>query len=94
MTDRATKITGKLELVPNPCTTKPCLPGLAFAVVVDDRVPYFLTNDGRFQMQNAVNLPSPGEIVVAVGRVDDQKDVNDNAFKTLEFTSLTRAKSS
>ena len=94
MTEQATKITGKLELVPNPCTTKPCLPGLAFAVVVDDRVPYFLTSDGRFQMQNAVNLPSPGEIVVAVGRVDDQKDVNDNAFKTLEFTSLTRAKSS
>ena len=91
MTEEASKTTGKLELVPNPCTTKPCLPGLAFAVVVDDRVPYFLTRDGRLQMQNAVDLPSPGERVVAVGYVRDQKDVNGNAFKSLEFTSLTRA---
>jgi hypothetical protein len=91
MTEEATKTTGKLELVPNPCTTRPCLPGLAFAVVVDDRVPYFLTRDGRLQMQNAVDLPSPGERVVAVGCVRDQKDVNGNAFKILEFTSLTRA---
>lgn len=91
MTEQATTITGKLELVPNPCTTKPCLPGLAHAVIVDDRVPYFLTRDGRLQMQNAVDLPSPGERVVAVGHVRDQKDVNNNAFKTLEFASLTRA---
>ena len=94
MTEEATKTTGKLELVPNPCTTRPCLPSLAFAVIVDDRVPYFLTRGGRFQMQNAVDLPSPGERVVAVGNVRDQKDVNGNAFKTLEFTSLTRAESS
>ena len=94
MTEKATKTTGKLELVPNPCTTKPCLPGLALAVVVDDRVPYFFTRNGRLQMQNAVDLPSPGERVVAVGQVTDQKDVNDNVFKTLEFTSLTRAGSS
>ena len=91
MTEEATRTTGKLDLVPNPCTTKPCLPGLAFAVVVDDRVPYFLTREGRLQMQNAVGLPSPGERVVAVGHVRDQKDVNGNAFKSLEFTSLTRA---
>ena len=93
MTEEATTITGKLELVPNPCTTRPCLPGLAHAVVVDDRVPYFLTSDGRFRMQNAVDLPPPGERVVAVGQVRDQKDVNDNAFKTLEFSSLARAES-
>jgi hypothetical protein len=91
MTEEATELTGKLDLVPNPCTTQPCLPGLAFAVIVDDRVPYFLTRDGRFLMQNAADLLSPGESVVAVGHVSDQKDVNNNAFKTLEFTSLTRA---
>ena len=91
MTEEATKTIGKLELVPNPCTTKPCLPGLAFAVIVDDRVPYFLTRDGRFLMQNAVDLPLPGERVVAVGHVCDRKDVNNNAFKTVEYTSLTRA---
>jgi hypothetical protein len=91
MTEEASKTTGKLELVPNPCTTRPCLPGLAFAVIVDDRVPYFLTRDGRFLMQNAIDLPSPGERVVAVGHVSNQRDVNNNAFKTIEFTSLTRA---
>lgn len=37
-------------------------------------------------MQNAVDLPLPGERVVAAGHVRDQKDVNNNAFKTIEFT--------
>jgi hypothetical protein len=87
MTSEATEKTGKLELVPNPCTTKPCLPGLAFAVIAD-RVPHFLTRNGRFYMQNAADLPSPGETVVAAGVVHEQKDVNGNTFKTIEFTSL------
>ena len=87
MTTQATETTGKLELVPNPCTTKPCLPGLAFAVVANG-VPYFLTRNGRFYMQNETDLPSPGGIFVVAGKVRDQKDVNGNAFKTVELTSL------
>jgi hypothetical protein len=93
MTDQAKEMTGKLELLPNPCTTKPCLPGLAFAVVGDDRVPYFLTRNGRFCMQNVQDLPSPGERVVVVGDRQEQKDVNGNSFKTIEITSIGSATS-
>jgi len=39
-------------------------------------------------MEKAADLPSPGEAVVAVGVVQEQKDLNGNAFKTIEFTSL------
>jgi hypothetical protein len=82
--------TGKLEFLPNPCTTKPCLPGLALAVVSADGVTYFLTRDGKFQMQPAAGMPSPGEKVLAIGDVHEQVDVNARPFKTIDFTSLTR----
>ncbi len=92
MTNKANKITGeitgKLELLPNPCTTKPCLPALAFAVVDEDRVAHFLSRDGRFVL-HAADLPSPGEQVVAVGEVHEQQDVNGKTFKTIELASLT-----
>ena len=91
MTKRASEITGKLELQPNPCTTKPCLPALCFAVVTEDRVPHFLTRDGRFVLHNAADLPSPGETVVVVGDVHEQPDVNGKTFKTIEFTGLSAA---
>ena len=85
------EITGKLELLPNPCTTKPCLPALAFAVVDEDRVAHFLSRDGRFVLHNAADLPSPGERVVAVGEVEEQQDVNGKTFKRIHFTNLIRA---
>ena len=88
MTTQANEITGKLELLPNPCTTKPCLPGLAFAVVADDRVPHFLTRDGRFVMHSAGDLPSPGEKVVVVGDVHEQQDVNGKTFKSIELRTV------
>lgn len=85
------EITGKLELLPNPCTTKPCLPALAFAVAAEDRVPHFLTRDGKFVLHNAADLPSPGEKVVVVGDIHEQQDVNGKPFKTIQVTSITAA---
>ena len=87
MTDEAT---GKLELLPNPCTTKPCLPGLALAVVSEDRVARFLTRNGRFYMQPTADLPSPGERVVVVGTLREQKDVDGKSFQTIEVSSVKR----
>ncbi len=86
MTSEVSEITGKLELLPNPCTTKPCLPGLAFAVVADG-VPYFLSSNGGFVMHNA-DLPPAGETVVAVGVVLEAMDVNGNPFKTIKLKSV------
>jgi hypothetical protein len=96
MTDQAPKtITGTLTLLPNPCTTKPCLPGMAFAVIADDSVRYFLTRDGGFYMLNSgasKNIPAPGDKVVASGDVQEKQDIAGNIFTTIEITALRQAK--
>jgi hypothetical protein len=96
MTGQTAKtINGTLTLLPNPCTTQPCLPGMAFAVLGDDSVQYFLTRDGGFYMLGSGesnNLPEPGEPVVASGDVQEQHDIAGKAFKTIELTSLRKSK--
>jgi hypothetical protein len=92
MRTEVTETTGKLELLPNPCTTKPCLPGLALAVVTTEGASHFLTRDGKFYMHsNAVDTPSPGEMVVAVGFVQERQDVYGKSFKTIDVQSLERS---
>ena len=96
MVDQAPKtITGTLALLPNPCTTKPCLPGMAFAVIADDSVQYFLTRDGGFYILGSgesKNMPTPGDKVVASGDVQEKHDVAGNIFTTIEITALRQAK--
>jgi hypothetical protein len=85
-------LVGTLTLVPNPCTTRPCVPGMAFAVIVGD-TPYFLTKDGRLCMSNyawAPTAPTLGAQVTATGVVAENSDVNDCLFRVIEFTSLRR----
>lgn len=84
-------LTGTLSLEPNPCTTKPCLPGIAFALVTDDGVRYFLTRRGGFIMPSSAesnSLPAPGDKVVAGGSVQEEHDIAGNIFRTLEVTTL------
>lgn len=92
MTDQAPKtITGTLALLPNPCTTKPCLPGMAFAVIADDSVQYFLTKGGGFYMLGSGEsnkMPAPGDKVVASGDVQERRDIAGNIFTTIELTTL------
>ena len=86
----STTIRGTLELVPNPCTTRPCIPGLALAVVVDG-VPYFLTENEALCMQGrnwSRELPDPGEPVAVTGEVEAQLDVNDCRFLTIEVAGI------
>ena len=89
MSDQRT-IKGTLVLLPNPCTSKPCLPGMAFAVNADG-VPYFLVKNDRFYMHGSSetnNLPNPGETVVASGVVREKHDVAGNPFTTIETSSF------
>jgi len=90
--DQAPKaITGTLALLPNPCTTKPCLPGMALAVIANDGVQYFLTKDGGFYMQDSgesKQMPAPGDRVVARGDVQEKLDITGHKFTTIEVTTL------
>jgi hypothetical protein len=88
--DKPQAITGVFTLVPNPCTTRPCLPGMAWAVVVGD-TPYFLAKDGKLCRQNDAwdgSAPAPGALVTATGTVKEEYDINHCLFRTLEPTSL------
>ncbi len=84
-------IEGTLTLLPNPCTTKPCLPGLAFAVMADDGAPYFLAKNDGFYMHGVPDMPEPGDKVVATGSVQEKRDVTGKAFKAIELTALRSA---
>ena len=92
MIDQTPKtITGTVALLPNPCTTKPCLPGMALAVIANDGVRYFLTKDGGFYMQDSgesKQMPAPGDKVVARGDVQEKLDITGNTFTTIEVTTL------
>jgi len=91
MTDRDPKaITGVLTLVPNPSTTRPCLPGMAFAIVVGT-IPYFLCRNGKLLMSDSTwghSAPALGTRVTAVGEVEEKRDVNACLFRTIEISSL------
>lgn len=86
-------LTGVLSLVPNPCTTRPCLPGLALAVVVGP-TPYFLTRNGKLcRDDDALGRRAPvGAKVRVSGAVETSRDVNDCLFHTIEFVSLLPAR--
>lgn len=95
MTGQARKtIAGTLALLPNPCTTKPCLPGLALAVIAEDSERYFLTKAGGFYIQDYgedSDLPAPGDKVLATGDVRESRDIAGNTFSTIELTALREA---
>ena len=46
-----TTITGEYQAVGHPCTTRPCLPGIVYAVYVDDEC-YYLTVEGSWIGEN------------------------------------------
>jgi hypothetical protein len=96
MIDQTPKtITGTVALLPNPCTTKPCLPGMALAVIANDSVRYFLIKDSGFYMQDSgesKQMPASGNKVVARGDVQEKLDITGNNFKTIEVTTLPQAK--
>ena len=92
MTAQTSKtITGALVLLSNPCTSKPCLPGMAFAITADDNAIYFLVKQGQFFMPGSgkiEDMPEPGERIIASGTVHESHDIAGNLFKTIEPVSL------
>ena len=89
-------VTGRYVLVPNPCTTEPCLPGLAYAVETGAAC-YLLTVRGRW---SAVEgdwgdaRVEPGAVVTVTGMVSEQVDRRGDRFQTIEVEALSRARES
>lgn len=93
MTDEVSMtITGKYVFLPNPCTTEPCLPGMAYALESSGQC-FFLTMAGRWSdkpIERGEWTPELGDTATVVGRVTQRRDVRGEPFLTLEVESLMR----
>ena len=89
-----TTITGEYSIVPNPCTTDPCLPGVVYAVLMDNT--YHLTIEGHW-LWGGENpswdgyTPGLGDLVTVTGYVSEEMDIFGNSFYNIEVVSLVPA---
>ena len=94
MPDQAAEtVTGSLTLAPNPCTTEPCLPGLAYAIDADGRL-MFMTTDEALRMHGGEWLDvrlGPGSQVTVRGIVRERRDIVGRPYLAIEVTSVAPA---
>jgi hypothetical protein len=89
----AETVTGSLILAPNPCTTEPCLPGLAYAIDADGRR-VFVTTDGALRMHGHHWVEAelePGSRVAGRGIVKERRDISGRPYLAIEVSSLAPA---
>jgi len=87
-------IRGVYSYVSNPCMTKPCLPGMVFAVLAKGTY-YYLTIQGRMIFENRSwegYSPEPGAIITVEGYLRTQEDIMGKKFFEIEVISLKPAK--
>lgn len=86
-------LTGRYAFMPNPCTTEPCLPGMAYALESDGQC-FFLMLDGRWLDQAHAWkgwIPVLGDAVSVTGNVRQQIDIRGNPFFIIEVESMVPA---
>lgn len=87
-------IIGPYLYIENPSTTKPVLPGMAYAVLADETY-YFITIKGHWFSENKSwdnYTPEPGDLIEITGYLHENKDVFGKTFYTIEALSLKKAK--
>lgn len=85
--------TGVYSYVSNPCTTKPCLPGMVLAVQADCTY-YYLAVQGNLIFKNLSwegYAPEPGAIVTVAGYLSKHEDIHGDKFFEIEVISLQPA---
>jgi len=88
-----TTLTGEYLPVGNPCTTRPCLPGIVYAVLVDDEC-YYITVEGSWIWENRPwdgYKPKEGDFVKVRGYIGKRLDVNRKPFYEIDVVSLKPA---
>lgn len=89
-----TTLTGQYCLVGNPCTTEPCLPGMASAVLADGEY-YFLAVHDRLISDSCAwdkYWPQANDKVIVIGFPQRKEDVFGNPFHIIEVVSLKQEK--
>jgi hypothetical protein len=92
--DALSTTTGRYAYTGNPCTTDPCLPGMAYAVLANERLCY-LTVDGNWFDENrswAGYTPEVGDLVAVRGYLAEKKDIFGEPYCVIEVASVEPAK--
>lgn len=83
-------ITGICSLEPNPCLSKPCLPGMVLGVKTKETI-YFIRQDGHFVDENfqwkGIPLMSGDELEIK-GKTGIMTDIFEERFFVIEINSL------
>jgi hypothetical protein len=92
--DNPSSITGRYVYIGNPCTTDPCLPGMAYALQVKDKYYYITIDNHWFSEKRSWDeyTPEVNDFVTATGHIKERKDVFNKPFFTIEVISLHLAK--
>jgi hypothetical protein len=86
-------VTGRYAFVPNPCTTQPCLPGMAYAIESGGQC-FFLTLGGRWSDQAHTWegwMPSLGDTISVRGSIRQRLDIRGDPYFTIEAESVVPA---
>lgn len=92
-TSEPRQIVGQYIFVPNPCTTQPCLPGMAYAIWADDILYFVKANDSFLEKTHTWDdfTPAVGDLLEATGYVHQEQDIAGQLFFTLEIVTVHRA---
>jgi hypothetical protein len=87
-------ITGRYSYIASPCITDPCLPGMAYAVLTNEKY-YYITVNGRWFSDDRSwdeFTPQSNDIVTITGCLQEKKDIFGKFFHTIEVVSLKQTK--
>ena len=87
-------IKGIYSYASNPCTTKPCLPGMVYAVLADGTY-YYITVQDNFVFEDLSYQgykPELGANVEVTGYLSSDRDIFSRNFFKIELISLKPAK--
>lgn len=92
MKNKSIEIKGIYNLEPNPCLTRPCLPGMTGAVKTENAI-YFILKDGHFTGDGFFwedVSPQHGDTLIINGIPDTMTDINGEEFKVIKMISVMK----
>jgi len=85
-----TTLTGMYCLAGNPCTTKPCLPGIAPALFAEEKYYSLTLNDSWLPENRSWHgyIPQPNDPITVTGSLQKREDIFGYPYQTIEVATL------
>jgi hypothetical protein len=86
---RVASVRGTVQVLPNPCTTRPCLPGMALALEATTGTWYLVRNRAFVDDLGVLGgSKEVGQQVTVTGRTAQRHDVDGEVFRTIELDQI------